>query len=156
MEYGKFKTAIELMEKCIKLSNACVRSPAGYVDSATHTAWDTVYKFIHSTFQEPATAQANGETFAQCKARLGDKTFDTEVNLCRDILNIERKTSELLDKIKAMPPVFAEVVFPVALARHMLRDASVYVDARNLDTFDEYYRRYACMILEAADITKKA
>jgi hypothetical protein len=153
MAYEKYITATNLMSDCVAAHNEDPeQGPKNFSwsNDKCHTAWDECYAFVHANFQDPATAIVDGETFAECVARIGAATCENEVQLCRELLAIGRENNELLNKIKTLPPVFAEVIFPVALARYMLRDARMTISANKLNTFKEFYRRYANMIMESA------
>jgi hypothetical protein len=55
----------------------------------------------------------------------------------------------MIEAIRAIPPVISEVVFPVAIARFLLRDHCMPLNHKKLATFAEFHKRYATMILSA-------
>lgn len=132
---SKYQTAIELMVDVIQWkSNA--------EDAAAR--WDILYEYIHENFDAPASSYPN-QTFFALK---GDKpkAVEQEIKECREMLR-NHGAEELISRIEAIPPEYSDMIFPVAIARYLLRDCRVPIHPNMVKTFDEFHQRYGPMIL---------
>lgn len=104
-----------------------------------HAAWDVLFEYMHLNFALPETS-SNVATDEQRKV---------EFDLVRPLIDktFIAPSAELLAMIKSIPPVILEVVFPVAMARYILRDARLDLNHRQLKTFKMFHDRYGTMIL---------
>ena len=103
--------------------------------------WDHIFYYIHEHWAPPMSAKGNVEYRATTAEQ-------TEYLDCKTMLLMSAK--ELSDKLESLPPYFTESLFPVAVARHLLRwngPHGLNISPRTLRTFDEFHRRYARMIL---------
>ena len=60
---------------------------------------------------------------------------------------LRMNATEFMDKLATLPPYFSEVIFPVSVARYMLRELQIPLNHRKLATFGEFHKRYGTMIL---------
>ena len=113
-------------------------------DEATQ-AWDHLFTYIHERWAAPATAFP----------RLGKRDYDRKTTAemmkerldCKAMLAMSR--DELVAHLATLPPYFTEEVFPVAVARYLLRDLRLNFFHRKATTFTEFHRRYGDMILSS-------
>jgi len=158
-KYEKFVTAMQLMDIVIKLTaeyRASIKKTGRWTIAdeykadtrAIHEAWDELYSFIHTNFARPESARIEGETWSIFDSRVRTDALDHEGQMCWEMLSIQG-AEELLAKIKAIPPIFAEVLFPVAIARHLLRDVQAPLYPARLTTFTEFHYRYGPMICDS-------
>jgi hypothetical protein len=108
------------------------------------TLWDQLFTYIHANWAEPATAAVDG-VMKWSSFTAAEKV---EISDCGKMLAMSYK--ELEEKLNALPPYFAEYVFPVSVARYLLMrsgNKALPLNHRNLTTFKEFYRRYGTMIL---------
>jgi len=96
-----------------------------------HDAWDHLFTYIHANWPAP------------CSVMVGD-TACTDVPDCRTMLNMGAE--ELTAKLESLPPYFSEVIFPVAVARYLLRDRLLCINPHKLATFTEFHNRYGQII----------
>jgi len=144
----KYQTALMLIRPVIEATV--------YGDHAeANRAWDDLYSFLHENFAAPETkltyftrgpqiGRSNYTEIAR-KARSHDD-WDAEIAECQWMLGHNRE--ELVEHLRSRPPEYSDRVFPVAIARYLLRDCNVPVDTALLKTFDEFHCRYAVMIIE--------
>jgi len=163
-KYEKFVTAMQLMDVVIKLTTeyrASIKKVGKWTITdeykadtrAIHEAWDELYSFIYANFARPESARIEGKTCGIFDSSVLIDAAAREGHMCWEMLNI-RDADELLSKIKAIPPIFVEVLFPVAIARHLLRDVKVPLQPARLTMFNEFYYRYGPMIVETCNIGK--
>ena len=89
-------------------------------------AWDDLYRFIHENFECP-------------------KNYLVEINDVAEFFLHSR--DEILRRLREKPPEYSEQLFPIAIARHLLRDCGIDINLNNSTTFDEFYRRYGSIII---------
>jgi len=151
--YEKYHTALRLMDACIatkemeKPENGWPERRLTFVnrDGRTHAklhpcheAWDICFDFIYENFAKPDTAMA--EMWTKWK------NDHPEIRVTQDtILLTDSKEMERL--LRSMPPELAEQVFPVGIARFLLRDAAMPLNHRFLRTFKQFHEWYGTMIL---------
>jgi len=110
-----------------------------------HQAWDDCFNFIYTNFARPETSSGSG---ADCAS------IHLEVLLCKPIIDGTYKTGgpEMDVVMRAIPPVLLDVVWPVGIARFLLRDHQIPIGHRYLFTFDEFHKRYGTMIISSAEM----
>jgi hypothetical protein len=153
--YEKYIRSLELYDAVLATKNA-VEPEGGWplrewvTGSVTqsgplhpcHAAWDTLFSYIYDNFFLPETAMKDGEWPSGV-------SLHEEVKLVTPIIDgTYSSPSETLEEaIRKIPPVIAEVVWPVAIARLLLRDHRMPFNHRMSDTFTEFHHRYGPMIL---------
>ena len=154
--YEKYITALRLMDAVISVKDAptppegWMITPRGYdpndltkkerapgILHPVNLAWDELFTFVHSNFETPVSA-ARGRT-----------DYKEEYDLCRPFIDgtYRAPSQELEGMIRSIPPVILDVVWPVSIARLLLRDHSVPFNHRLSTTFKEFHDRYGHMIL---------
>jgi hypothetical protein len=106
-------------------------------------AFDHLFHYIHTNWQQPVTANPVDTqllTFPQMTAANKHEYID-----CREMLRM--KQEEFVAKLESLPPHFQEYLFPVAVARYMLRELAMPINHRKSTQFREFHRRYGNMIL---------
>ncbi len=100
--------------------------------------WDHLFEYIHHNWDVPSSASATWwhQQSGDVRAELVD---------CRKML--EMGMEELEVRLESLPPYFTEAIFPVAVARYLLRDLAIPMDHRRTKTFKEFHDRYGRMIL---------
>jgi hypothetical protein len=100
--------------------------------------WDHIFTYIHANWASPAAAAATaGHGFS------GDQR--AEVFDCKETLRMS--AAEIEARLETLPPYFTESVFPVAVARFLLRELAIPLNHRDTVTFREFHDRYGTMIL---------
>jgi hypothetical protein len=104
-------------------------------------AFDHLFEYIHTHWGAPLTASYT-EPLSKEPFTPGEQAevFDCGVMM-------QMKHNDLVSKLESLPPYFTEAIFPVAVARYMLRDLSVPLAHRKSITFTEFYHRYGRMVL---------
>jgi hypothetical protein len=127
--YEKYVDALKLMDATIAANKDEDRK-------GVSEKWDELYTFIHANFIVPDSAKGGFE-------------FKAEYDLCRPLIDgtFAAPSAELEEQIRKIPPVILEVVWPVAIARYLLRDVRIVWDHRKSSTFTEFHHRYGNMIL---------
>lgn len=156
--YAKYIKALELMDAVIATKSieppeegwiGCYLENGTYkprknatLDHPCNAAWDEAYTFIHANFVIPESMSDGSDRYNSVHA---------EVALCKPLIDgtYPPGSAEMIAAIRAIPPVIAEVVFPVAIARFLLRDHQIPVSHLKLKTFREFHKRYATMILSS-------
>ena len=99
-------------------------------------SWDHLFHYIHNHWAKPLTSEKN---------------FGLEGNQeildCRSMLNMS--SNELVAKLSTLPPYFTESIFPIAVARFLLRDMRLPLRSRDTTTFKEFCSRYSTAVLSA-------
>jgi len=144
----KYQTALMLIRPVIEATV--------YGDHVeVNRTWDDLYSFLHENFAAPGTTltyftrgprrgRSNYTEIAH-KSR-SREDWEAEILECQWMLTHNRE--ELVDHLRSRPPEYSDRVFPVAIARYLLRDCNVPVEPAKTTTFDEFHRRYAVMIIE--------
>jgi len=115
---------------------------SGVTAEETAAAWDHLYTYIHAHWPRPMSA-ATGDRI-NWNTRWQPEQ-DQEMIDCEQMLKM--KPDELQAKLATLPPFFTEMVFPVAVARYLLRDLKLNVSPSQLSTFNEFHLRYGAMII---------
>lgn len=128
MDYSKYETALDMMS-CVEFAKD---------EGILHKSWDNLFDFIHANFAPPSTMIS---------------TDDDELSACYGMLTENYKT--LAEFLYEIPPHYAEFLFPVAIARHLLL-LSGYISAkiipRKLKTFNEFHKRYGKLVLQSVGV----
>ena len=103
--------------------------------------WDHLFHYIHTHWASPLTAAETRELEWKNRFTVGEKE---EIVDCQRML--EMSTKELEEKLATLPPYFTESLFPVAIARYLLRDLCLPINHRGCKTFAEFHSRYGTMI----------
>lgn len=112
--------------------NSC--SPVSVKDATA--AFDHLFTYIHEHWPRPMSAGCMAAPTAVEKQEFVD---------CRAMLDMNHE--KLIAKLETLPPYFREEIFPVAVARYMLRDLQLKVDHHWAVVFMEFHSRYGNMIL---------
>lgn len=142
----KYQTALMMIRPVIEATV--------YGDHAeANRTWDDLYSFVHENFAAPNTTLTylNDKTGRSNYAEIAHKSlsredWEAEIGECQWMLS--HNAQELVEHLRARPPEYSDMVFPVAIARYLLRDCRVPVEAAKLTTFKEFHQRYAVMIIE--------
>lgn len=105
-------------------------------------AFDHLFEYLHKRWAEPMSAMDAADPRIQITAASKHEVLD-----CAELLVM--KEAEFIAKLESLPPYFAEHIFPVAVARYMLRDLAMPINHRKCSQFKEFHRRYGPMILMA-------
>jgi hypothetical protein len=118
---------------------------ANKTGDGVYTEWDKLFTFIHANFVIPQSATGNGVEHN----REWQDAFNVEKDLCSPFISgaYGAPSKELYEMLTTIPPVIAEVVYPIVIARYLLRDAQIRFSHRKSCTFSEFHRRYGNMIL---------
>jgi hypothetical protein len=153
MPFQKYIDALALMDATIAVNDAVIAANGEYstwyfsehgtkLSAPICTAWDNLYTFVHANF--PAPVSFGNSPFAD-----PDKEkYAADVDEMVVMFSKNRETLE--EELRKIPPVIAEVAFPVYIARHLLRDFRIAVSPSQLTTFDEFHNRYGYMIISGA------
>jgi len=118
-----------------------VRSPM--TDKEATTAFDHLFGYIHAHWADPLTAISSGASFGfNARWTVAEQQ---ELSNCKAMLIMS--SEELADRLASLPPYFAEHIFPVSVARYLLRDIKIPLDHRKNIQFREFHRRYGQMVL---------
>ena len=143
--YAKYIETLRLMTEVVGVGNN---------DELINPAWDQLYTFIHANFPVPKSSVKNFDdatTHQTIKFCYETSTGMEEINECFDMLVGNHSQEEILQRLGSMPPGYSDEIFPVAIARFLLRYQNVRVDHRKLTTFDEFHVRYGAMIFGSCD-----
>lgn len=156
--FQKYTDALALMDATIAVNDAAIAANGDfgtwyYSERGTElsapicAAWDNLYTFVHSNFAAPVS-------FGTSPYADPDKEkYAADVNEMIEMFGKDRETLE--EELRKIPPVIAEVAFPVYIARYLLRDQKLAINPSRLTTFDEFHNRYGYMIIEGSDKRRK-
>ena len=151
--FQKYIDALALMDATIAVNDAAIAANGEfttwyYSERGTElsapicTAWDKLYTFVHANFAAPVS-------FGTSPYADPDKEkYAADVDEMVAMFDKDRETLET--ELRKIPPVIAEVAFPVYIARHLLRDLRVAISPDRLTTFNEFHQRYGYMIIEGS------
>ena len=148
MNLQKYITAVNLMNNVVEAAKQPIPE-GGSIYTLPCKAWDELYEFIYPNFDSPVSAHKEVTELAD------KKLIENEIQECQDMLRIG-DMDVILEKIKALPPEFTDMVFPVAIARFLLcigwddRRGKIAIAPAKLTTFDEFHKRYGKMIISSA------
>lgn len=152
--FQKYTDALALMDLTIAAKDAVIAEhgetdnwwwsdKGAEIRKPINTAWDTLYTYLHSNFVAPASTQGHNFTKEEQAA------FDSEVEEMVAMFDLNREPLE--EAVRKIPPVIAEVAFPVYVARHLLWTKRMPVSVSELTTFNEFHQRYGYMIIRSSD-----
>ena len=135
MQFTKHIHVLHLLST-IPATDTSGRSPVSVKDATD--AFDHLFSYIHAHWVKPMSSGYMAAPTAVEKQEFID---------CRTMLDMNHE--ELTAKLETLPPYFREEIFPVAIARYMLRDLRLKVDHRWSSVFMEFHSRYGNMILSS-------
>lgn len=124
-------------------SNATYSHNVAMTGEEELACWDHIFSYIHSHWADPETASVPC-TWPEEPERF-TVSERAEIMDCRKMLNMGG--AELEEHLATLPPYFGESLFPVAVARYLLRDLCINFDHRKSATFKEFHRRYGTMVM---------
>ena len=136
MSFQKYLDSLVMMDEVIAVADTL----------AVNLAWDKLYTFLHANFISPISTGNVGSKV------IHPPEFVADIEEMVVMFGKDRATLE--DQLRKIPPVIAEVAFPVYIARYLLRDCRVHVDPANLVTFEEFHQRYGYMICEGCSVKR--
>lgn len=156
--FQKYTDALALMDATIAVNDAVIAANGEfttwyYSEQGTELsapickAWDNLYTFVHANFPAPVSF-GNSPYSNPAKEKYAEDVNEMVVMFGKD-----RETLE--EELRKIPPVIAEVAFPVWIARHLLWTQRVAISPNRLTTFNEFHQRYGYMICAAADKRRK-
>lgn len=122
--YTKYITALKMMDEVIAV---------GQDSEQCLPKWDELFVYIYANFAAPVR---------------GAEGYDVKADydLCRPVIDgTYRENME--EVIRSIPPVLLDIVWPVGIARFLLRECRVEFEHRKSTTFTEFRTRYGYMIL---------
>ncbi len=108
-----------------------------YLDNLTisvtcaNDIFDHVLEYMHEHFPRPVKT---------------DEVFKMDAKDCNDLLRMPME--EFVPKLKELPPYFRDTLFPIAVARYILREAWMPCTHREMKHFREFHNRYGAIILD--------
>jgi hypothetical protein len=125
--YTKYIEALRMMDEVIAV---------GKDEKQTLTKWDELFTYIHANFESPHIGKAA-------------EGYDVRVdyNYCRPVIDGSFREN-MEEVIRSIPPILLDIVWPIGIARFLLRENRVKFNHRWSTTFGEFHDRYGYMILE--------
>ncbi len=108
-------------------------------------AFDHMFEYIHANWAEPNSAMKKGGDQVYNYQPISTPGGIGEIYDCR--LMLRMSADEFEAKLSSLPPYFSEVIFPIAVARYMIRDLRLMIDHRKSKMFMDFHRRYGRIIL---------
>lgn len=153
--FQKYTDALALMDATIAVNDAVIAANGEFItwyygergtelSAPICTAWDNLYTFVHANFPAPASTYGATEDVEK---------FAADVEEMVVMFGKNRETLE--EELRKIPPVIAEVAFPVYIARYLLRDQRIAINPVKLSTFDEFHNRYGYMIIAGSEKSRK-
>jgi len=152
--YEKYHTALRLMNAVIS-TNGVIEPETGWPvreltyiqrDGKTrvklhpcHAEWDILFDYVFANFAKPDTAMVD-DLWEKWSADHPEVSVTQKTILLCGCEEMERL-------LYSMPPELAEQVFPVGIARYLLRDIRLPLNHRRLRTFKQFHDWYGPMIL---------
>lgn len=153
VSYEKHITALRLMDAVIATKGLC-----RYPDTDTwgvpyfslelspcHEAWDELFTFINANFEDPKIDTLTHKD-RKAQAKLCSPYIDNTFSVWNEDGNTRIVNAELEAMIRSIPPVILDIVWPVSIARFLMRDHWIPLNHRMSSTFAEFDRRYGAMI----------
>lgn len=158
--FQKYTDALAMMDQVIAEKNAAIANHgeadkwywsanADEIRKPINAAWDALYTHLHSNFVCPQSVLTTGSVYTEEHRA----AFDAEVDEMVAMFNKDR--SSLEEELRKIPPVVAEVAFPVYVARHLLWTERMPITPDELTTFGEFHKRYGYMIIKSCDKRRK-
>lgn len=113
-------------------------------DAEGMACFDHIFYYIFEHWAKPETAIADNACIDFGARHTASE--QTEIMDCGAMLKMD--TKELVGRLALLPPYFSESVFPVAVARYLLRDLRLPFTPRGSTTFREFHNRYGTMVLK--------
>ena len=121
--YTKYVEALKMMDEVIAISQD---------ETQCIAKWDELFVYIYANFAAPVRGEPHN--------------IATDYNLCRPVIDgTYRENMEEI--IRSIPPVLLDIVWPVGIARFLLRECRVRFSYKLATTFHEFADRYSYMIL---------
>jgi len=140
----KYQTALDLMNTVIASKHDV---------HLTATSWDQLYNYIYEHFEAPASTSYPIFYTINCNTPV---EVAQEIQDCFVMLR-EHNETEVLARLAAIPPEYSDTIFPVAIARYLLKYQNVPMIVSLVKTFDEFHKRYGPAICSTIEFkTKKA
>lgn len=158
--FQKYIDALALMDQVIAAKNA-VNAEHGEdskwywsanaveIRKPINAAWDTLYTHLHSNFVCPQSVSTTGSVYTE----VDQAEYESEIDEMVEMFKMERE--QLEEALRKIPPVIAEVAFPVYVARHLLWTERMPINPQELTTFNEFHKRYGYMIIKSCDKRRK-
>lgn len=148
--YTKYITALKLMDDVITARD--ITASRDEQSAACNAAWDIAFTYIHANFAEPISAgdaTIFAETGVASTACIDMATLEKELARCKPIIDgtYPAGNGAMETVLRSIPPILLDVVWPIGIARLLLRDYGLPIRHRTLTTFPEFHRRYGYMIL---------
>jgi hypothetical protein len=124
--YTKYIEALKMMDAVIAV---------GQDEKECLVKWDELFVYIHANFESP-------------RSGMMDKEYDVRVDydFCRPV--VDGTFRENMEEVmRSIPPALLDIVWPVGIARFLLRECRVRLNHRWSATFGEFHSRYGYMIL---------
>lgn len=158
--FQKYIDALALMDQVIATKNA-VNAEHGEdskwywstnaveIRKPINAAWDTLYTHLHSNFVCPQSVLKTGSADTE----VDQAEYESEIDEMVEMFKMERE--QLEEALRKIPPVIAEVAFPVYVARHLLWTERMPINPQELTTFNDFHKRYSFMIIKSCDKRRK-
>jgi hypothetical protein len=154
--FQKYTDALAMMDQVIAAKNAVNAEHgedckwywsenAAEIRKPITTAWDTLYTHLHSNFVCPQSVLKTNSVDTEIPREVYDVEIDEMVAM------FSKDRSALEEELRKIPPVVAEVAFPVYVARHLLWTERMPISPDELTTFNEFHKRYGYMIIKSCD-----
>ena len=158
--FQKYTDALALMDATIAAKNAANAehgedsqwywsANANEIRKPINAAWDTLYTHLHSNFVCPQSVLKTGSVDTE----VDQAEYESEIDEMVEMFKMERE--QLEEALRKIPPVVAEVAFPVYVARHLLWTERMPITPNELTTFNEFHKRYGYMIIKSSDKRRK-
>lgn len=103
-------------------------------------AFDHIFEYIHAHFPVPDSAIDDTGNWPYLTTEMKNKAMD-----CRTMLLTPAALFET--NLESLPPYYCNIIFPMSVARYMLRECRMPVNHRYNRTFSEFHRRYGPLVL---------
>lgn len=113
--------------------------PATCTVSEGNAAWDHMFGYIHTHFPVPSSCIVDGK-WPELTLDMKNAALD-----CQKLITMPRDVFEA--DLESLPPYFSDVLFPVAVARYLLRECRLNMSHCDTQTFTEFHKRYGVLIL---------
>ena|ERR1700756_1656345 len=127
MKYGKFTHALSLL--------ATVPSSKGMTVDVAVQAIDHMLEYLHDYFEPPRYI---GKDYLQ------QPEIKEHALKCREMLRMEASPFE--DLLETIPPYYSEILFPICVIRHMVRELRMPFNHLKSKHFEEFHNRYGTLI----------
>ena len=101
--------------------------------------FDHMLDYLHTYWAKPISAGTGMHMGEICAGEM------SSAKACNIMLHMDAE--ELTSKLECLPPYFGEVLFPIAVARYMMRELAMPIDHRKCKNFKEFHVRYGAIII---------